>query len=133
MPNQDDIDAQQALLQMHRQTLDVLLKQQAQFGEPYAPPAIVNGINIARASIAQIKQSLRSWGAPAEDLPNDGRARVARDLRVVAAQIECGQSCGARLPNLCIGDLKLRLPDAHLIAFTKNAREGIGHRNPDRI
>jgi len=69
----------------------------------------------------------------AEDLPNDGRARVARDLRVVAAQIECGQSCSARLSNLCVGDLELRLPDAHLIAFAKNAREGIGHRNPDRI
>ena len=71
MPNQDDIAAQQELLQMHRQTLNVLLRQQAQFGEAYAPPAIVNGINIARASIAQIKQSLRDWGAPAEDLPND--------------------------------------------------------------
>jgi hypothetical protein len=71
MPDQDDIADQQALLQMHRQTLDVLLKQQAQLGESYAPPAIVNGIRSARASIAQIKQSLRDWGAPAEDLPND--------------------------------------------------------------
>jgi len=62
MPNQDDIAAQQELLQMHRQTLDVLLKQQAQLGESYAPPAIINGIRIARASIAQIKQSLRDWG-----------------------------------------------------------------------
>jgi hypothetical protein len=71
MPDQDDIAAQQALLQVHRQTLDVLLRQQAQFGEAYAPPAIVNGIRIARASIAQVKQSLRDWGAPVEDLPND--------------------------------------------------------------
>ena len=71
MPDQDDIANQQTLLEMHRQTLDVLLRQQAQFGEAYAPPAIVNGIRIARASIAQIKQSLHDWGAPAEDLPND--------------------------------------------------------------
>lgn len=71
MPDQDDIAAQQTLLQMHRQTLDVLLKQQAQLGESYAPPAIVNGIRSARDSVAQIKQSLRDWGAPAEDLPND--------------------------------------------------------------
>jgi hypothetical protein len=71
MPDQDDIAAQQALLQVHRQTLDVLLRQQAQFGEAYAPPAIVNGIRIARASIAQVKQSLRDWGASVEDLPND--------------------------------------------------------------
>jgi hypothetical protein len=73
MPNQDDIAAQQALLQVHRQTLDILLKQQAQFGEAYTPPAIVNGIRSARNSIAQIKQSLRDWGAPAEDLPNDAQ------------------------------------------------------------
>jgi hypothetical protein len=71
MPNHEDIAAQQALLQMHRQTLDILLKQQAQFGEAYTPPAIVNGIRSARDAIAQIKQSLRDWGAPAEDLPND--------------------------------------------------------------
>src|SRR5258707_8834287 len=71
MPNQDDIAAQQALLQVHRQTLDILLKQQAQLGEAYAPPAVVNGIRNARDTIAQIKQSLRDWGAPAEDLPND--------------------------------------------------------------
>jgi len=71
MPDQDDIAAQQVLLQMHRQTLAVLLKQQAQLGESYAPPAIVNGIRSARASIAQVKQALRDWGAPVEDLPND--------------------------------------------------------------
>jgi hypothetical protein len=71
MPNQEDIVAQQALLEVHRQTLDVLLRQQAQFGEAYAPPAVVNGIRVARASIAQVKQALRGWGAPAEDLPND--------------------------------------------------------------
>jgi hypothetical protein len=71
MPNQDDISAQQALLQVHRQTLDILLRQQAQFGEAYAPPALVNGIRGARDSIAQIKQSLHDLGAPAEDLPND--------------------------------------------------------------
>jgi hypothetical protein len=74
MPNQEDIAAQQALLQVHRQTLDVLLIQQAQFGEAYTPPAIVNGIRSARDAIAQIKQSLRDWGAPAEDLPNDAPA-----------------------------------------------------------
>ena len=64
MPDQEDIAAQQALLEMHRQTLDVLLRQQAQFGESYAPPAIVNSIRSARASVAQNKQSLHDWGAP---------------------------------------------------------------------
>src|SRR4051812_35734666 len=80
MPDQEDIAAQQALLQMHRQTLDVLLKQQALLGEPYAPPAIVNGIRIARDSIAQIKQVLHDWGAPAKDLPSDAPPTTPADL-----------------------------------------------------
>jgi hypothetical protein len=71
MPSEDDIVAQQVLLQTHRQTLDVLLTQQAQLGEFNAPPAVVNGIRAARGSIAQIKQTLRDWNVPVDDLPND--------------------------------------------------------------
>jgi hypothetical protein len=71
MPSQDDILAQQALLEAHRQTLGVLLTQQAQLGEFHAPPAIANGIRAARGSIAQIKQLLRGWNVDVEDLPND--------------------------------------------------------------
>jgi hypothetical protein len=71
MPSENDIIAQQTLLQAHRQTLDVLLTQQAQLGEFNAPPAIVNGIRVARGSIAQIKQTLRDWNVDVDDLPND--------------------------------------------------------------
>lgn len=71
MPSTEDIAAQQDLLQAHRQTLHVLLTQQAQFGAAYTPPAIINGIRAARAAIAQIKQILQSWGMPAADLPDD--------------------------------------------------------------
>jgi len=39
----------------------------------------VNGIRSARASIAQVKQSLRDWGVPAEDLPNDAPPANAPD------------------------------------------------------
>src|SRR3954463_7337900 len=71
MPNQDDIAVQQTLLQAHRQTLTVLLTQQALLGAAYAPPGIANGIRVARDAIAQAKQTLRDWGANVEDLPND--------------------------------------------------------------
>jgi hypothetical protein len=71
MPTDEDIAAQQALLQAHRQTLNVLLTQQAQLGAAYAPPAIANGIRVARGAVAQIKRTLREWGVSVDDLPND--------------------------------------------------------------
>lgn len=71
MPNQDDIVAQQALLQAHRRTLAVLLEQEAKLGAAYAPPAIANGIAEARAAIARAKRALRDWGAAVDDLPDD--------------------------------------------------------------
>ena len=80
MPSTEDIAAQQDLLQAHRQTLHVLLTQQAQFGAAYTPPAIVNGIGAARAAIAQIKQTLQSWGTPAADLPDDQGSDEAASL-----------------------------------------------------
>ena len=71
MPNQDDIAAQEALLQAHRRTLGVLLEQEAKLGAAYAPPAIATGIAEARAAIAQAKRALREWGAAVDDLPDD--------------------------------------------------------------
>jgi hypothetical protein len=77
MPNQDDIVAQQALLQAHRRTLGVLQEQEAKLGAAYAPPAIANGIAEARAAIARAKRALREWGAPVDDLPDDQAPPVA--------------------------------------------------------
>src|SRR4051812_38066234 len=71
MPTDDDIAAQQALLQAHRQTLNVLLTQQAQLGVAYAPPGIASGIRAARDAIAEAKRTLHDWNVEVEDLPND--------------------------------------------------------------
>jgi len=82
MPTDEDIAAQQALLQAHRQTLDLLLTQQAQLGAAYAPPAIANGIRAARGAVAQIKRTLRDWGVSVDDLPNDADLPAALDDRL---------------------------------------------------
>src|SRR5690242_11511784 len=79
MADEEEIAAQQALLQAHRQTLGVLLIQQAQIGAPYAPPAVVNGIRAARDAIAQIKRTLSEWGVPAADAPDDAQPASATD------------------------------------------------------
>src|SRR5262245_6836479 len=72
MPSKADISAQQKLLATHRRTLMGYLNQQAKLSEAFAPPAVSDGIYEARANIQRIKGILRSWGAPAEDLPDDG-------------------------------------------------------------
>lgn len=71
MPNQEDIANQHELLATHRRTLNQLLRQQAQIGEAYAPPAITNGIDESRANIRRIKATLREWDVPVEDHPDD--------------------------------------------------------------
>jgi hypothetical protein len=71
MPSTEDIADQQDLLQAHRQTLHVLLTQQAQFGSAYTPPAVIHGIHSARSAIATIKQTLHAWGTAAADVPGD--------------------------------------------------------------
>ncbi|MBK9941929.1 MAG: hypothetical protein IPP13_09965 [Kouleothrix sp.] len=70
MPSQDDINTMQVLLRTHRQTLGILLEQQAKLGV-YAPAGVLIGIAEARASIAQAKVALRDWGVTVDDLPND--------------------------------------------------------------
>jgi hypothetical protein len=95
MPDQDEIAAQQALLQAHRQTLDVLLIQQAQLGAAYAPPAIVNGIRAARDAIVQIKRTLGEWGVPVADSPNDAApAAPADDLAAPRPGVGAAQVSG---------------------------------------
>lgn len=63
--------AQHTLLITHRQTLQVLLGQKAQFGAAYAPPVVIHGIKQARAEIAKIKQYLRTHGEQVSDAPED--------------------------------------------------------------
>ncbi len=73
MPSQDDIDATQALLRTHRQTLQLLLGQQAKLGV-YAPPGVLIGIGEARQAIGEAKAALRDWGVAVDDLPADAES-----------------------------------------------------------
>jgi hypothetical protein len=69
--NQEDIDEQQELLEAHRRTLAVYLKQQAKLGSAYAPPGVINGIREARAGIRHVKATLQGWGIVIADYPDD--------------------------------------------------------------
>jgi hypothetical protein len=68
---QEEIQGQLTLLGAHRRTLQILLQQQAQHGSMYAPPAIIIGIQEARANIRIVKAALASWNVHYEDNPND--------------------------------------------------------------
>ena len=74
MLDQEQIDQQLTILAAHRQTLGVLLAQQATLGAAYAPPGVANGLAEARAAIARIKATLRAAGVMVEDLPDDHAA-----------------------------------------------------------
>ena len=74
MLDQEQIDQQLTILAAHRQTLGVLLAQQATLGAAYAPPGVANGLAEARAAIARIKATLRAAGVTVEDLPDDHAA-----------------------------------------------------------
>ena len=69
--SQEAIDDQRELLEAHRRTLAVYLKQLAALGSAYAPPAVANGMHEARAGIRCAKASLRAWGVDVADLPDD--------------------------------------------------------------
>jgi len=71
MATQAEIQEQQALLDAHRHTLSIYLRQRALQGQAFAPPSIENGINEARNNIRNIKKTLRSWAALVEDRPDD--------------------------------------------------------------
>jgi|HigsolmetaAR201D_1030396.scaffolds.fasta_scaffold11062_2 hypothetical protein len=67
----EDIADQRELLESHRRTLHIHLKQRAQLTSAYEPPVVEHGIREARAAIKKIKETLRGWGVPVEDHPND--------------------------------------------------------------
>lgn len=70
--SQDEIDQQQTLLATYRRTLVHLLQQAAQYGgEVSAPPSVSNGIHEARANIRHIKATLRGYGVPTTEHPDD--------------------------------------------------------------
>lgn len=71
MPTHDDIAAQLELLRNHRQLLQISLVQLSGLSPLYAPPGVIKGVDDARSEIRQLKQILRAWGVPVDDLPND--------------------------------------------------------------
>jgi hypothetical protein len=71
MPSQEEIQKQRELLDAHRNTLSVYLRQRALQGEAFVPPSIANGIKESRNHIRTIKKTLRGWGVVVDDHPDD--------------------------------------------------------------
>jgi nucleoside phosphorylase len=72
MPEQSEIQHQLQLLEIHRRTLNYLIKQAAYHGgESMAPPLVFHQILEARNNIQRIKVILRWWGQFVEDKPDD--------------------------------------------------------------
>lgn len=67
----EDVDNQRELLDAHRRTLAIYLKQRAQLGSAHAPPGVENGIREARAAIRRIKAVLRGWAVAVDNHPDD--------------------------------------------------------------
>jgi hypothetical protein len=120
MPNQDDIAAQEALLAAHRQTLAVLLVQQAKMGAAYAPPALANGMAEARAAIARIKAALRRWGAVVEDLPDDTEAPSDGPGWAGGPQLPAGAQAGG---DMIVGTVGA---GAQGVAIGKHIQQSLG-------
>lgn len=76
MPDQEIINDQLRRLHTCRRTLAQYLHQRATFGDAYAPPVVLNGIDEMRLQIHGIKQALRAWNVFVEDLPDDGELQV---------------------------------------------------------
>jgi hypothetical protein len=71
MLSPEEIDEQQQLLATHRRTLAIYLQQQAQIGQAYSPPALINGIDETRQHIKRIKETLKVSGTVVPDDPDD--------------------------------------------------------------
>jgi hypothetical protein len=82
MPSQEDIEAQQELLEAYRRTLSHYLNQRAQLGTGHVPPSIYNGILEAQENIQRIKSFLRSSGEYIQDLPYDQKNVSDKDSGV---------------------------------------------------
>jgi hypothetical protein len=71
MLSSEEIAEQQQLLATHRRTLAVYLRQRAQIGQAYSPPALINGIDETREHIRRIKEALKAAGITAPNDPDD--------------------------------------------------------------
>jgi hypothetical protein len=71
MLSSEETAEQQKLLAAHRRTLAVYLRQQAQIGQAYSPPALINGIDETREQIRRIKEALKAAGVAVPNDPDD--------------------------------------------------------------
>lgn len=85
MPSQEDINAQQKLLNTNRRALEHYVMQRDAIGSLNISPAVAQGIDEARANIRQIKGVLRGWNVVVEDLPIDEAASAAPSDRAAVA------------------------------------------------
>ena len=83
MPNQEEIDAQQQLLETHRRTLARWIGQRATFGL-HTPPHVFEGIDQARDEIRRVKGILRGWDVAVADHPDDEPPDSRQDDRSAA-------------------------------------------------
>jgi hypothetical protein len=71
MPTDEEIKQQCELLKTHRRNVSLYLQQIAVLGKSHIPPGVWNGIHDDRENILRIKNTLRKWKVPFEDLPDD--------------------------------------------------------------
>jgi hypothetical protein len=71
MLSPEEIAEQQKLLAAHRRTLAIYLRQQAEIGRAYSPPALINGIDDTREQIRRIKATFRAAGVMVAEDPDD--------------------------------------------------------------
>jgi hypothetical protein len=109
MPSQEDIAHQQELLAAYRRTLAQYLKQQALISELFTPPAIAHGTDEARANIRRVKSTLRTWGIPVEDLPDDEAPPTVPNLPVAKPLTSLRQPQSRRIVLLVVGLLVVGL------------------------
>ena len=77
MLSPDEIAEQQQLLATYRRTLAIYLRQQAQIGQAYSPPALINGIDETREQIKRIKEALKATGIVVPEDPDDEEPQPA--------------------------------------------------------
>jgi hypothetical protein len=85
-PSREEIEQQRMQLDLHRRTLSSYLLRLARLGSAYAPPEIDHGIREARESIWRCKSTLRGWGVPAADHPDDGPEPLGSSTKASSTQ-----------------------------------------------
>jgi WD40 repeat protein len=100
MPSSEDINSQRELLAAHRRTLAHLKKQLAIHGIAHAPPALLNGLDEARANIRRCKEILDSWNASYDEQDDEGLDNVRSFPVQAVCTLFASSNSQARFPKL---------------------------------